>query len=189
MKHFIEFRKELAKETLSGPKTNQLQNSQTSRINRGNEWDQSNKDIRLLSKCNFMKICCRYKSKTLNWGLECNMSMPISSEFPPRQVVFLWFSLSYSHRDTTLYNRNSTVKQIGRATEGGSTVRRQAGKEAESRGGSVNDGERVRWRWWWKEREAVVVYITSPGWSLACVRGLSHQSLHLCKITSWLQYC
>lgn len=36
-KHFIEFRKELAKETLSGPKTNQLQNSQTSQINRGNE--------------------------------------------------------------------------------------------------------------------------------------------------------
>lgn len=86
---------------------------------------------------------------------------------------------------------NSTVRQIGRATEGGSTVRRQAGKEAESRGGGVKD--RARWRWWWKEgereREAVVVYITSPGWALACVRGLSHQSLHLCRITGWLQYC
>lgn len=33
------------------------------------------------------------------------------------------------------------MKQIGRATEGGSTARRQAGKEAESRGGSVKDRE------------------------------------------------
>lgn len=80
------------------------------------------------------------------------------------------------------------MKQIGRATEGGSTARRQAGKEAESRGGSVKDKERERdgdddgGRE--REREAVVVYITSPEWSLACVRGLSHQSLHLCKITS-----
>lgn len=38
-----------------------------------------------------------------------------------------------------MYDRNSTVKQIGRATEGGSTARRQAGKEAESRGGSVKE--------------------------------------------------
>lgn len=131
----------------------------------------------------------QYFNQMLKTLKSFNMPMPIFSELPSCQVVFLWFSLSYIHRDSTPYDRNSTVRQIGRATEGGSTVRRQAGKEAESRGGSVKDRERARWRWWWRENEAVVVYITSPGWSLACVRGLSHQSLHLCKITSWLQYC
>lgn len=106
----------------------------------------------------YSKLISLYRRSVLNQtnqsSLRCNMSMPISSEFPACQAVSLWFRLSCSSGATTLFDRNSTVKQIGRATEGGSTARRQAGKEAGSRGGSVKDKERARWRWWWRrERE------------------------------------
>lgn len=43
-------------------------------------------------------------------------------------------------------DRNPAVKQIVRAGEGGSVAGRQAGKEAASRGGSVKDKARARWR-------------------------------------------
>lgn len=77
------------------------------------------------------------------------------SEFDPRHAgatVPSWTcrspprGLSSSVGAAAPFDRNPAVKQIVRAGEGGSAARRQAGKEAASRGGSVKEKARARWR-------------------------------------------
>lgn len=105
--------------------------------------------------------CARLPVTLTKWGWSApSQRQPPLLDFSPAVVLFpLWFRLSYSGRATALFDRNSAVKQIGRATEGGSAARRQAWKEAESRGGSVKDKSRARWRWWWRERERLWWFI------------------------------